>query len=225
MIAYKRDGADPGERSFIDSQTQLPRTQNIRCHLRLRIAMSSVKRFQEEHRVVNIRFIEPELLDGLNLAGNPFAQLPAFKGRVTLKFDLKLARVCEMTVQPASSYPKQAAAPTPAAYRSEQKPGTLPSREPESGRGASFESQEVFDLPAEITADTQPADKDKLIRQRNTQSCGLFARSRIYCSKIELDPAKKRITGRRRFVPAENAAIDLLKEKNGGAPSKHVRIA
>jgi hypothetical protein len=92
MIAYERDGADPGKRSFIYSQTQPPRTQNIRCHLRLRIAMSSVKRLQEEHGVVNIRFIEPKLLDGLNLAGNPFAQLPAFEGSVTLEFDLKLAR-------------------------------------------------------------------------------------------------------------------------------------
>ena len=36
--------------------------------------MSSVKRLQEEHGIVNIRFIEPKLLDGLDLAGDPFAR-------------------------------------------------------------------------------------------------------------------------------------------------------
>ena len=48
--------------------------------------MSAVKRLQEELRIVNIRFIEAKLLDGLNLAGNPSAQLRVSKGRSSFEF-------------------------------------------------------------------------------------------------------------------------------------------
>jgi hypothetical protein len=64
--------------------------------------MSSVKRLQEEFRVVDIRLIESELFDGLNLARNSFAQLPAFECRAP-RIRPEACPVCEMSAHPALS--------------------------------------------------------------------------------------------------------------------------
>ena len=195
MVAYKRDGADAREWAFVDSQAQPPGAQNIRRHLSLRIAMLSIKRLQIKNRVVGICVVESILLNCLNLAGDSLAQLAFAKGRGTCELELKLATLLRRWGIRASARARaQAVVQTPAVDWSGQGPAP-PMREPlskpEPGRFASFESHEVLDLAAEITANIQPADKDELIRERNGEGRCLFARFWIRRTELKSDSAEK----------------------------------
>ena len=133
----------------------------------MRIAVSPVERLQKEHSVVNIRSVEPEFLYGLNLTGDPLAQLPIPEGRRAREFQLKRSRFerSRRMRRRRSGRLERLARRRIGLGKSLESP-RLP--EPESGRDASFESQEVLDLATEIAANSQPAHKDEPIRERNT---------------------------------------------------------
>ncbi len=192
VVSDEAYGSQSDEGSFVDIQPQPPATRQRIAHPRFRVTVLSIEQLQEESRIVPPRRREPEFLDRRDL----FLQLrPQFLVTKRVRpVDLHIGGLCDLVL-----LLRHRARGLLLLFRTRHLHGGLALSDCRSQAAAEenekspthlFESDQVLDDAAKISAHLHITNEDKMLVDLVAGGGGLLSGARIHISDIELQAIK-----------------------------------